>query len=62
MDDYGTVSPFTNYLPPDLFSGFVGREKELADIRSAFKNGARGVLIVGPSGSGKTSALPELPW
>lgn len=49
------MSPFTNYLPPDLFSGFVGREAELTDIRRAFKNGARGVLIVGPGGAGKTS-------
>ena len=55
MDDYRTVSPFSNYLPTDLFSGFVGRQAELADIRRAFKNGACGVLIVGPAGAGKTS-------
>jgi restriction system protein len=55
MNDYRTVSPFSNYLPQDLFPGFVGREKELAEIRSTFKTGVRGVLIVGLAGTGKTS-------
>ena len=55
MDEYRRVSPLSNVLPPDLFSGFVGRERELAEIGGAFERGARGVLIVGAAGAGKTS-------
>lgn len=54
-DNHRTISPFSSYLSPELFAGFVGREKELASIRQAFKKGVRGVLIVGPAGAGKTS-------
>jgi restriction system protein len=49
------ANPFSNFLPADLFTGFVGREKELSKILKAFQRGARGVLIVGPPGIGKTS-------
>lgn len=55
MDYYRGVSPFTNYLPLDLLQGFVGRQKELNELRSAFHEGVRGVVVVGPAGSGKTS-------
>lgn len=55
MDDFRAVSPLSNVLPPDLFSGFVGRESELRQMRDAFDRGARGVLILGPGGAGKTS-------
>src|SRR5205807_1091906 len=50
--DYRGVSPFTNYLPLDLF---IGRQKELNDIHSAFREGVRSVVIVGSGGVGKTS-------
>ncbi|MCP9851233.1 restriction endonuclease [Cyanobium sp. Morenito 9A2] len=53
--DYRGVSPFTNYLPPDLFQGFVGRGMELDSLRSTFLAGVRGIQVVGPAGSGKTS-------
>jgi restriction system protein len=33
----------------------VGRHTELAGILSAFKEGARGILVVGPAGAGKTT-------
>jgi restriction system protein len=55
MSDLGAVSPLSNVLPPDLFSGFVGRERELRQMQDAFDRGARGVLILGPGGVGKTS-------
>ncbi|HEX6901836.1 MAG TPA: restriction endonuclease [Thermoanaerobaculia bacterium] len=53
--DYRGVSPFINYLPLDLFHGFVGRGRELDSLRSAFLGGVRGIQVVGPAGSGKTS-------
>ena len=55
MDDFRAVSPLSNVLPPDLFSGFVGRQRELREIQNAFDRGARGVLILGPGGAGKSS-------
>ncbi len=55
MDNSLTVSPLSNVLPPDLFSGFVGRKRELQQIQDAFDRGARGVLILGTGGAGKTS-------
>jgi restriction system protein len=55
MDDFRAVSPFSNVLPPDIFSGFVGRERELRQMQDEFDRGARGVLILGPGGAGKTS-------
>lgn len=57
MDKYRTVSPFSNYLPPDLFSGLVGRTRELEEIRSAFQRDTRGVIVLGAAGVGKTTLV-----
>ncbi|MBL8172310.1 MAG: hypothetical protein JNJ50_29395 [Acidobacteria bacterium] len=55
MDNYRSISPFTNVLPNDLFSGFIGRRKELAEIKAVFERGIRGLIILGIGGIGKTS-------
>jgi restriction system protein len=57
MDKYRTVSPFSNYLPPDLLSGLVGRTRELEEIRSAFQRDIRGVMVLGAAGVGKTTLV-----
>jgi len=55
MENYRNVSPFTNILPSDLFTGFVGRIRELAEIKSAFERNVKGIVILGMGGIGKTS-------
>jgi restriction system protein len=55
MADYRAVSPFTNILPTDLFSGFVGRQEELARIDSLLSSRERGIVILGTAGIGKSA-------
>jgi restriction system protein len=55
MAFYRTVSPFSNFVPPELFRCFVGREREFAELNAVLEGGTRGVIIVGPAGVGKTS-------
>jgi predicted ATPase/DNA-binding CsgD family transcriptional regulator len=47
-----TVDNLPNNLPTQLTS-FVGREKELADVRHLFQN-TRLLTLIGPGGTGKT--------
>jgi predicted ATPase len=44
---------------PRAVSSFVGRERELADLRSRIDDGARLVTLTGPGGSGKTRIALE---
>ena len=47
-----TLSVFPNNLPPQLTS-FVGREKELADVKRLLHD-SRLLTLIGPGGTGKT--------
>lgn len=55
MNATQSLGPFSISPRSNLRSRFIGREKELEEIRVAFMGGARSVIIVGPPGSGKTS-------
>lgn len=55
MADYRAVSPFTNVLPMDLFSSFIGRQEELAQMDSLLKEKKRGIVLLGMAGVGKSS-------
>jgi MoxR-like ATPase len=55
MNPLGSVSPFTNVFPLELFSGFVGRREELEAIHAKLSAGARGLVILGHAGIGKTA-------
>jgi hypothetical protein len=50
-----SVSPFSNVVPADFVADFVGRKRELDEIRDAFAKGFRGVVIVGQPGVGKST-------
>ena len=45
---------------PRPASSFVGRDKELAEVRALFEGGARIVTLTGPGGSGKTRLAVEV--
>ena len=51
----------TGDLPMSLTS-FVGRERELDELRSLFRDGKRLVTLVGTGGIGKTRLALELGW
>ena len=48
------VRTISNTNLPRPASSFVGREREVAEIGSLLRNGARFVTLTGPGGSGKT--------
>jgi predicted ATPase len=48
------LKTISNTNLPHPASSFVGREKEVAEIRSLIRHGARLVTLTGPGGTGKT--------
>lgn len=46
---------FSNSQPQELDSNFVGRDREIAEMHTLVKQGARAILIQGEGGVGKTT-------
>src|SRR5208282_3554270 len=63
-DSPGDKSPgvYVAATPPRAMTSFVGRGRELGELRSLFREGKRLVTLVGIGGIGKTRMALELGW
>ena len=58
-DRFPPLKTISNTNLPRPVSSFVGRDKEVAEIRSLLQDGARLITLTGPGGSGKTRLAIE---
>jgi predicted ATPase len=58
-DRFPPLKTISNTNLPRPASSFVGREKEVVEIASLFRDGARLLTLTGPGGSGKTRLAIE---
>jgi predicted ATPase len=58
-DDFPPLKTISNTNLPRPASSFVGREKEVAEVASLLRDGARLLTLIGPGGSGKTRLAIE---
>ena len=58
-ESYPPLKTISNTNLPRPASSFVGRERELADVRARIESGDRLITLTGPGGSGKTRIAIE---
>jgi len=59
VERYPPLKTISNTNLPRAASSFVGRERELEEVRSRIEGGGRLVTLTGPGGSGKTRVAIE---